>query len=163
MRHKVFSYKVTFWIPRLISNWKFARNKLFFFKQNKNNGQLSEIRGDVFTQHQIRSPEPRPLGMLRVLTLWTQKLSRLSDRSTKCPHCRPCMETASRAVKGISRGFCSSGHWVIPENKRNSGQCSGRHLTPPPRVWYCVEGNESISCLLQVTRRKKRDTSITEH
>lgn len=87
MRHKVFSYKVTFWIPRLISNWKFARNKpFFFFKQNKNNGQLSEIRGDVFTQHQIRSLEPRPLGVLLVLTLWTQKLNWLKKAQNAHMH-----------------------------------------------------------------------------
>lgn len=163
MRHKVSSYKVTFWIPRLISNWKFARNKLFFFKQNKNNRQLSEIRGDVFTQHQIRSLEPRLLGVLRVLTLWTQKLNWLTEAQNAHTAGPAWRQTASRAVKGVSRGFCSSCHWVIPENKRNSGQGSGRHLTPPPRVWYSGEGNESISCLLQVTRRKKWDTSFTEH
>lgn len=127
----------------------FARNKLFFFsKQNKNN-------------HRIRSPGPRPLRVLCVLTLNTEV--KLTDRSTKCSHYRPCMEIASRAVKGVSRGFCSSCHWVIPENKRNSGQGSGRHLTPPPRVWHSVEGNESVSCLPQVERKKKWDTSITEH
>lgn len=69
-----------------------------------------------------------------VLTLNTEV--KLTNRSTKGSHYRPCMEIASRAVKGVSRGFCSSCHWVIPEKFR-AGQWETLDPPPPQGVAQC--------------------------
>lgn len=147
---------MTVWITRIICNRKLTRSKHFWFRaKQKQLAALLDQRWCVYTASQNRSPGPRQwahfsgsLGMLCALTLNTEV--KLTGRSTKCPRYRHSISTASSA-----ESFDRTLTGLFRRVRETSGRGWWGRLDSPNYVAQC-----RISCLPQVTRKKKWDTGV---